>query len=270
MSGAAVWGNALGDAQREARDERERKTRVAAQKLSFGEYFFEREQEQARKALANMDTLKRDVRRVRKKIRVSNRCLLDPKGRILQWNDALTMIALLYTVFITPYEIGFLTQSTQPLVLDFCNYAVTLVFGVNILLQFITPYQLSYLQGGGKVKSHRKIAVNYLRGWFVLDLMSTIPYDAVAKVLIGDIPLQPLEVLPPLKGTVAAATLATAGDDGNLAMVAGNLRLVRTLRFLRLLKLGRVGAWPTGALLELTHALNLANTQNAPARCLLR
>ena len=74
----------LEELQHEAREDREREVRVASEHLTFAELYFEREREQAREALSNMETLKRDVKKVRARIRRGKRCLLDPNGSLLQ------------------------------------------------------------------------------------------------------------------------------------------------------------------------------------------
>ena len=38
-------------------------------------------------------------------------------------------------------------------------------------------YRESMRKGGAVVKSHRKIASAYLRGWFTLDVISILPFD---------------------------------------------------------------------------------------------
>jgi hypothetical protein len=110
MAEAAAIDMAQSVAQQEAREERERRARVAAQKLSYAELFWKREQAQAKLALSDPETLLRDVRQVRKRLRASNRCIFDPDGTVVQSHDMLTAFALVYTVFITPYEIGFLSS----------------------------------------------------------------------------------------------------------------------------------------------------------------
>ena len=75
--------------------------------------------------------------------------LLDPNGSLLQFWDLLTLYALTYTVFITPYEIGFLTSATQPITLDLMNYFITCIFGIGIILNFFTPFRASRIARSG-------------------------------------------------------------------------------------------------------------------------
>ena len=230
----APWANALKEAQKDALEERQRKTRMAESKLSYPELFFEREQVQARNALSNIDVLMRDVRRVRSRMKRGNRMLLDPNGNLLQSFDLLTLYALAYTVFITPYEIGFLSATMQPVTLDIMNYFITAIFGIGIILNFFTPFRASHLVGGAKIKSHKAIAIRYLQSWFILDVISTIPYEFIANMALYGAPRAPVVEVP------ANETIFQEDDAALMFRAAGNLRLVRLLRIMRLLKLGRI------------------------------
>ena len=55
------------------------------------------------------------------------------------------------------------------------NQLITFIFFVGIILNFLTPYRSSHLVGGAKIKSHKRIAIRYLKSWFILDVISTIP-----------------------------------------------------------------------------------------------
>jgi hypothetical protein len=51
---------------------------------------------------------------------------------------------------------------------------VDVTFIVDILINFRT----TYVNRNDEVVSHpRKIAIHYLRGWFVIDLVAAIPFD---------------------------------------------------------------------------------------------
>lgn len=154
--------------------------------------------------------------------------------------DILTVVSLGFTVFVTPYEIGFLTAETTSMTLEMLNYVVFFVFLVGMVLQFFQPYRESYLVGGARVKNHKKIAIRYLRSWFALDFISTMPYELVANLaMYGS--FRPSTNL----GVDAAASDGSGGGSGGGTSVvvlkaSTTLRLLRLLRIMRLLKLGRV------------------------------
>ena len=47
-----------------------------------------------------------DVHRLNARLREQKRCLLDPRGHVVQYWDMATGLALLYTMFVTPYELS--------------------------------------------------------------------------------------------------------------------------------------------------------------------
>ena len=120
--------------------------------------------------------------------------------------------------------------------LEMLNYVVFFVFLVGMVLQFFQPYRESYLVGGARVKNHRKIAIRYLRSWFALDFISTMPYELVANLaMYGS--FRPSTNL----GVDAAASDGSGGGTSVVVLKASTtLRLLRLLRIMRLLKLGRV------------------------------
>ena len=111
-----------------AREDRERQQRMDAHGLTFDELFAKRERDQAVAALSDVAKLKRDVQQVRQRLKNSDRFLLSNEGWFIKFFDVLTLLALLYTMFVTPYEIGFLSPETASLMLEVGNYLMLLIF----------------------------------------------------------------------------------------------------------------------------------------------
>jgi hypothetical protein len=137
--------------------------------------------------------------------------LLICKRRRLQAFDQLTLLALVYTGTVTPYEIGYIDSTGSPVALEVVNYIVLLVFAVGIVTPFFFPFHEPISIGGRKVK---RIATRYLTSWFIIDLISTIPFDLMSRS--GD------------------------EDEADLGEGDGSGLILRMVRLLRLLKLGKV------------------------------
>ena len=213
------------------REERELQTRLKAATLTYDAHFAMRGQKQAMAALADPETLKGDIKKVRRRLKTSGRWLILPEHPFVRFWDVLTLLSLMFTIFVTPYEIGFLSTETTSLGLEILNYVVLVVFSVGIVMQFFMPFRESYLVGGARVKDHKRIAIRYLRSWFVLDFVSTMPYELVANLIIYGSP----------RPTAALGVDAVQGGDGTVMLKASTtLRMLRLLRIVRLLKLGRV------------------------------
>ncbi|XP_050890017.1 potassium channel AKT6 isoform X2 [Lathyrus oleraceus] len=92
--------------------------------------------------------------------------------RYENWNKFLT-IWVFYTAIMCPFEFGFLLTSKGPLAI--VDNVVNVFFLIDIVLTFFVAYveKMTYLL----VVDKRKIAHRYLRSWFFLDVLSTIPYE---------------------------------------------------------------------------------------------
>ena len=94
---------------------------------------------------------------------------------------------------------------------DVLDQVVLGIFSIGIVLNFLTPYRESAMLGGGAVKSHKRIARNYLTGWFPIDFISMLPVSYVLMAV-----------------------------DTSAISNASVIRLIRIIRLLRLLKLARI------------------------------
>lgn len=107
--------------------------------------------------------------------------------------DWITFLLVLYTAVVTPYVAAFLlTEQSQrrkdnkdptmrlvngtmtsvdPLVI--LDLLVDIMFIADILINFRT----TYLCSGEVITDPQKIALNYVRGWFLIDAVAAIPFD---------------------------------------------------------------------------------------------
>lgn len=107
--------------------------------------------------------------------------------------DWIVLFLVLYTAVFTPYFVAFIlnedeakmrlhrdsatrlqhaeTIKTDPLVI--IDLIVDLMFIADILINFRT----TYLHSGEVVMDPQKIAVNYIKGWFIIDCMAALPFD---------------------------------------------------------------------------------------------
>ena len=122
-----------------------------------------------------------------------------PKFIILHYSpfkavwDWIVLLLVLYTAVFTPYVAAFLlnederraklnqeaatrmgnakTNQTDPLVI--IDLIVDVMFIADILINFRT----TYLHNGEVVTDPQKIAINYVKGWFLIDAVAAIPFD---------------------------------------------------------------------------------------------
>ena len=124
--------------------------------------------------------------------------------------DAIIILALVYTALVTPVDTVFLQVDLN--FLFWVNRVVDSIFVVDIILNFITTIN----KNGVVVRNHSIIASVYLRGWFILDVISVIPFGVIG-FLIGE-----------------------AGGEGGSALQRFKiLRIIRLFRLVKLLRLVR-------------------------------
>jgi hypothetical protein len=80
--------------------------------LTFDALF--KQYELAKAFSLDTSTVRHDAKRIKKRLRDSNRMLINPEGRAMQVWDLVTIIALLFTLLATPFEIGFLDDFDGP------------------------------------------------------------------------------------------------------------------------------------------------------------
>ena len=101
-----------------------------------------------------------------------------PGSKNLAYWDGITVVALIFTAIVTPYEIALLTAVDYD-VLWYLNTMVNVVFFIDMWLSFLRAYRQSPAKGGTMVKDLKEIRWTYLKGWFFIDLISIIPFKYV-------------------------------------------------------------------------------------------
>ena len=88
--------------------------------------------------------------------------------------DWVILILTFYTAITVPYNASFKNKTMDQVPLLVIDSIVDVVFFVDIILNFHT----TFVGGNGEVISDSKIIrMNYLKSWFVIDLLSCLPYD---------------------------------------------------------------------------------------------
>lgn len=76
--------------------------------------------------------------------------------------------------FQVPYNVAFKNKTSEDVSLLVVDSIVDVIFFIDIVLNFHT----TFVGPGGEVVSDPKvIRMNYLKSWFIIDLLSCLPYD---------------------------------------------------------------------------------------------
>lgn len=104
-------------------------------------------------------------------------CVIQPERSRPLWKwDTLCASLLVLVAIFTPFEAGFLEGDLFSWMGIF-NMVTNVFFLLDMLLQFFIAYPIETRYGPRWVLQKRLIAVRYLKGWFAIDLASTLPLD---------------------------------------------------------------------------------------------
>ena len=170
-----------------------------------------------------------DCAALRHRLRENSFGLLPPRGRFVQYWDMVTGCALLYTLFVTPFEVG-LDLPTRIDALFIVNQCISCIFVVDICVQFFLPVPDLTKGDGAYERRHWKLATRYFKGWFALDVITILPFDILVllQVLSGPVKgtklLRIMRLLKLLKVLKSSAIIERW--QSSVAITSSNLQLI--------------------------------------------
>jgi len=135
--------------------------------------------------------------------------IINPNSTWMGWWSGCVVAALIFTCIVTPFEVALLETKFD--ILFGANLVVNFVYLVDIVIIFSTKIKVETRTQAKWVSSRKEIARKYVKSWFFLDLVSTLPFDL----------------------------LSIAGDKAS-AQAYSRFKMLRFIRLLKLIKLVRV------------------------------
>ncbi|CAD7933386.1 unnamed protein product [Amoebophrya sp. A120] len=121
--------------------------------------------------------------------------IIRPKDkRKVAW-DMVIAANIIWTVSLSPYRIGFNVPAEGGMFI--LDWIVDFFFYIDVILNFRTGYYAT--QEDVLVLSPRRIANNYLRGWFTLDFVSSFPFDTILPLIFDDLEKDEVRMLRMLR-----------------------------------------------------------------------
>jgi hypothetical protein len=105
----------------------------------------------------------------------------------------------------------------------FVNRFVDVLFYIDMFLIFNLAYQEKLEFGGHWVFNKRTIAKTYLKGWFMIDFLSVLPFWIFS-----------------LPGVMLSEVTFSNSTGGTTSNTATSTSLMRMIRLLRMIKIARV------------------------------
>ncbi|XP_012270109.1 potassium voltage-gated channel subfamily H member 2 isoform X2 [Orussus abietinus] len=98
--------------------------------------------------------------------------------------DWVILILVMYTAIFTPYVAAFLLSEPDYTTRKSKKYGddpiviIDLIVDVTFIVDILINFRTTFVNSNDEVVSHPwKIAIHYLKGWFVIDLVAAIPFD---------------------------------------------------------------------------------------------
>lgn len=172
------------------------------------------EQRKIRKDAELKKLMQEDARETKYEAVKYKTCLIDPEGKPNVVRENMVQILILYTVTLGFFKITFV-EDREFIFWDFWDdYVVNGVFFIDLLLNFFTPID----KGVDIEIEHKKIAYEYIKSWFFLDVLSIMPFELfISSENASD----------------------TAESISRLSKIPKILKIVRTAKMLRLARFGR-------------------------------
>lgn len=144
-------------------------------------------------------------------LKKQNKCIISQNNRYKMLWDLWILFLLLIISIIVPIRLAFVEQETKEW---FIFYIMTdSFFFIDIILTFFTT--ISDDQKVYEITDRRVIARKYLKGWFIVDILSILPIDII------------------LIGTGEATVLARFAKIGKLYKLIRMIRLAKVLKLLK-------------------------------------
>jgi CRP-like cAMP-binding protein len=146
--------------------------------------------------------------------------LINLDGIFKQTWETINILCLVITFIYVPIRLSFLFEKAVPTTVSVIDRLIDFFFFVDLILNFFTPT----IVGVEMAYKHKRIAVEYLKTWFLVDLISIVPFDEVALNLVPD------------QDDPSDRTKAHLERFAHLAKAMRILRLFKFLRAFRLRK----------------------------------
>lgn len=98
----------------------------------------------------------------------------EDKNKVL-WDLAVSLTLLVMSVY-TPLHVSFANVDDGFTFGTTLNIIMDLIFGIDIIVVFFSAY---YNEDFKIIEDRKRIAIEYLKGWFLLDLVAIIPFDII-------------------------------------------------------------------------------------------
>ena len=148
--------------------------------------------------------------------------------------DCIGFAMIMYTSVVVPIQVSFASEKETPILLTIADGIIDIFFVVDIVLNFNTAYVTD--AGTRLVYDKKKIRSHYLRTWFLVDLLASVPWEIALFTLYEVVYGQEFNA------TMASIPeMAVEVGSGEAALVDTAREKLGALKLLKLPKIFRLG-----------------------------
>ena len=118
-------------------------------------------------------------------VETEKKYIIYPNNHYYQFWDLFMIFILVCSCFLIPYEIAFPDNKdgSRDMVKMVLDKIFDVFFFIDVILTF---YSAVITEDYNIIDDRKEIAINYLKGWFTLDILSCIPYGEIGAALLSE------------------------------------------------------------------------------------
>ncbi|MFO0131525.1 MAG: hypothetical protein ACK52J_03150 [bacterium] len=105
--------------------------------------------------------------------------MVHPRSKLKQFWQYIMIFLMLYVALILPYYLIFVNNVVFEW--DLIDSVINYLFWFDMILCFFSAY---YNDEGELVHDFENVSINYLKGWFIIDLISNLPWDSILGLIM--------------------------------------------------------------------------------------
>jgi hypothetical protein len=105
--------------------------------------------------------------------------MVHPRSKLKQFWQYIMIFLMLYVALILPYYLIFVNNIVFEW--DLIDSIINYLFWFDMILCFFSAY---YNDEGELVHDFENVSINYLKGWFIIDLISNLPWDSILGLIM--------------------------------------------------------------------------------------
>ncbi|KAL4438790.1 hypothetical protein ABPG74_013463 [Tetrahymena malaccensis] len=160
--------------------------------------------------------------------------LIKPNSQIHKIWSPILLCLVFYSATILPYRIAF--QDDIPYGWDIFDYVIDGLFWIDLVINMFSTY---YDDDNQLVKSRKVVVLNYLKSWFIVDLICCIPIDLLVEQFSSQDNYSTDQSLNSSTQSTSSSSSSSNNQQLKFFKLAKIPRLYRILKITKLIKMAK-------------------------------